>query len=200
MSENLDQKIESLIEPFSSFITNLIFTSFSIQNNQVPLVVIWLVIASLFFNFYFRFINIRAFKQGWLVAIGKFDKPDAPGEITHFQSFTAAMSGTIGLGNIAGVAVAISIGGPGAIFWMWVSGIIGMSTKFFTSALAVMYRGVDSAGKKQGGPMYFIVNGLGKKWFPMIIPRSSTEYLRPWGPIRSFTTKSGGQTTSHDLP
>ena len=76
MFENLDQKIESLIEPFSSFITNLIFTSFSIQNNQVPLVVVWLVIASLFFTFYFRFINIRAFKQGWLVAIGKFDKPD----------------------------------------------------------------------------------------------------------------------------
>ena len=114
----LDQKIEDLVQPISDFFTDIIFVSISFQNNSLPLVVIWLVFASLFFTFYFRFINIRAFKRAFLVAIGRYDKPDSPGEITHFQAFTAAMSGTIGLGNIAGVAVAISIGGPGAMLWM----------------------------------------------------------------------------------
>ena len=166
MSENLDQKIESLIEPFSSFITNLIFTSFSIQNNQVPLVVIWLVIASLFFTFYFRFINIRAFKQGWLVAIGKFDKPDAPGEITHFQSFTAAMSGTIGLGNIAGVAVAISIGGPGAMLWMIIMAFFGMTLKFVEVSLGHKYRVIHSDGTVSGGAIRYLSDGMKECGFP----------------------------------
>ena len=114
-----------------------------------------------------RFIPFKYFFHAIDIIRGKFNDKKSDGEISHFQALTTALSATVGMGNIAGVAVAISIGGPGAIFWMWVSGIIGMSTKFFTSALAVMYRGVDSAGKKQGGPMYFIVNGLGKKWFPM---------------------------------
>ena len=100
---------------------------------------------------------------------GKYDDPNDPGQITHFQALTTALSSTIGMGNIAGVAVAISIGGPGAIFWMWVSAIVGMSTKFFTSTLAIMFRGKDSAGELQGGPMYFIMEGLGKSWKPLAI-------------------------------
>jgi len=95
---------------------------------------------------------------------GKYDDKNDAGEITHFQALTTALSATVGMGNIAGVAVAIAIGGPGAVFWMWVSAVIGMSTKFFTATLAVMFRGKDSAGKIQGGPMYFIIEGLGKKW------------------------------------
>ncbi|NRA92536.1 MAG: alanine:cation symporter family protein, partial [Psychroserpens sp.] len=87
-----------------------------------------------------------------------------PGEISHFKALTTALSSTIGMGNIAGVALAISIGGPGAMFWMWISAIVGMSTKFFTCTLAVMYRGKDSHGDIQGGPMYFIREGLGKGW------------------------------------
>ncbi len=100
---------------------------------------------------------------------GRFDNPDDPGEISHFKALSTALSSTIGMGNIAGVAVAITIGGPGAIFWMWVSGLIGMHTKFFTCTLAVLFRGKDSLGELQGGPMYFIVNGLGEKWRPMAI-------------------------------
>src|SRR5690606_36907276 len=100
---------------------------------------------------------------------GKYDNPNDSGEITHFQALTTALSSTIGMGNIAGVAVAISIGGPGAVFWMWISAIIGMSTKFFTSTLAIMYRGKDSHGNIQGGPMYFIVEGLGAKWKPLAV-------------------------------
>ena len=123
---------------------------------------LYLLIISKFtpFKYFFHAIDIIR---------GRFDDKKSDGEISHFQALTTALSATVGMGNIAGVAVAISIGGPGAIFWMWISGLIGMSTKFFTSALAVMYRGVDSAGNKQGGPMYFIVNGLGKKWLPMAI-------------------------------
>jgi len=100
---------------------------------------------------------------------GKYDDPNDPGQISHFQALTTALSSTIGMGNIAGVAVAISIGGPGAVFWMWISAVVGMSTKFFTSTLAIMFRGKDSAGKLQGGPMYFIVEGLGKSWKPLAI-------------------------------
>ena len=94
----------------------------------------------------------------------KNHESDALGEISHLQSLSTALASTIGMGNIAGVAVAISIGGPGAIFWMWISGIIGMSTKFFTGSLSIMYRGHDSLGRIQGGPMYFITSGLSKRW------------------------------------
>ena len=128
-----------------------------------------LIGGGLYLLFVSKFLPFKYFFHAIDIVRGKFNDKKSDGEISHFQALTTALSATVGMGNIAGVAVAISIGGPGAIFWMWVSGIIGMSTKFFTSALAVMYRGVDSAGKKQGGPMYFIVNGLGKKWFPMAI-------------------------------
>ena len=116
-----------------------------------------------------RFIPFKYFFHAINIIRGKFNDKKSNGEISHFQALTTALSATIGMGNIAGVAVAISIGGPGAIFWMWISAIIGMSTKFYTSALAVMYRGVDSSGNKQGGPMYFIIEGLGKKWMPIAV-------------------------------
>ncbi len=128
-----------------------------------------LIGGGLYLLFVSKFLPFKYFFHAIDIVRGKFNDKKSDGEISHFQALTTALSATVGMGNIAGVAVAISIGGPGAIFWMWVSGIIGMSTKFFTSALAVMYRGVDSAGKKQGGPMYFIVNGLGKKWIPVAI-------------------------------
>ncbi|WP_055436780.1 alanine/glycine:cation symporter family protein [Lacinutrix algicola] len=116
-----------------------------------------------------RFLPFRYLGHAIQVLRGKFDNPEDSGEITHFQALTTALSSTIGMGNIAGVAVAISIGGPGAVFWMWISAIIGMSTKFFTSSLAIMYRGKDSEGKTQGGPMYFITEGLGKHWKPLAV-------------------------------
>jgi len=116
-----------------------------------------------------RFETFRLIGHAFQVLSGKYDDPNDPGQITHFQALTTALSSTIGMGNIAGVAVAISIGGPGAIFWMWISAIVGMSTKFFTSTLAIMFRGKDSAGELQGGPMYFIIEGLGKSWKPLAI-------------------------------
>jgi len=118
---------------------------------------------------YSRFLPFRYIGHAIQVLRGKYDDPNDPGEITHFQALTTALSATIGMGNIAGVTVAITLGGPGAIFWLWISGFIGMATKFFTSTLAILYRGKDSEGNIQGGPMYFIVEGLGKKWKPLAI-------------------------------
>ena len=116
-----------------------------------------------------RFLPFRYLGHSIAVLRGKYDNESDAGEITHFQALTTALSATVGMGNIAGVAVAIAIGGPGAVFWMWVSAVIGMSTKFYTAALAILYRGVDSEGKIQGGPMYFIIHGLGKKWMPLAV-------------------------------
>ncbi|MCL4169398.1 UNVERIFIED_CONTAM: hypothetical protein GTU68_031947, partial [Idotea baltica] len=116
-----------------------------------------------------RFLPFRYIGHAIKVLRGKYDDPNDPGQISHFKALTTALSSTIGMGNIAGVAVAISVGGPGAMFWMWVSAIVGMSTKFFTSTLAIMYRGKDSVGELQGGPMYFIIEGFGKSWKPLAV-------------------------------
>ena len=129
----------------------------------LPLLIL-LMGGGLYLLFRIHFIPFRYLGHAIAILRGKFDNESDAGEITHFQALTTALSATVGMGNISGVAVAIAIGGPGAVFWMWVSAIIGMSTKFFTASLAVMFRGTDSAGEIQGGPMYFIREGLGRKW------------------------------------
>lgn len=131
-----------------------------------PLVVL-LVGGGLFFLIYSRFIPYRYFFHSINILRGKYDDPNDPGDITHFEALASALAATVGLGNISGVAVAIAIGGPGAVFWMWVSAVVGMATKFFTCTLSIMYRGKDSNGDLQGGTMYMIMEGLGKKWKPL---------------------------------
>ncbi|MFZ9982901.1 MAG: alanine/glycine:cation symporter family protein [Cyclobacteriaceae bacterium] len=128
-----------------------------------------LILGGIFFMFYSRFIQYKYFTHAINILRGKFDDPDAPGQINAYQALSTALASTVGMGNIAGVAAAISIGGPGALFWMWVTAFVGMSTNFFTSALSVMYRGKDSAGNIQGGPMYVIREALGKGWQPLAI-------------------------------
>lgn len=150
------QKLDQLIADFASFVWGL------------PLIIL-LIGGGLYLLILSKFLPFRYIGHAIQVLRGKYDNPNDPGQISHFQALSTALSSTIGMGNIAGVAVAISIGGPGAMFWMWVSAIIGMSTKFFTSSLAIMFRGKDSNGEIQGGPMYFIVEGLGKKWKPLAI-------------------------------
>ena len=168
MIDNLDKLIDSFVRPISDYVTNIIFTTISIQQSELPLVVIWLVIASIFFTFYFGFINVRAFKRSMAVALGKFDNPNAPGEITHFQSFTAALSGTIGLGNIAGVAIAISIGGPGAMLWMIIMAFFGMTLKFVEVSLGHKYRIIHKDGTVSGGAIRYLSDGIGKRGFPKL--------------------------------
>lgn len=126
-----------------------------------------LVGSGLAFTIYLGFIQFRGFKHALQVVSGKFDKKGEPGEISHFQALCTALSATVGLGNIAGVAIAVSVGGPGATFWMIVCGLVGMATKYSECSLAVMYRKIDDKGTVHGGPMYYIEMGLGKAWKPM---------------------------------
>lgn len=132
----------------------------------LPLVYL-LVGGGLFFMIYSRFAPFKYFKHALEILRGKYDDPADPGDISHFEALSSALAATVGMGNISGVAVAIFMGGPGALFWMWVSAFVGMATKFFTCTLAILYRGHDSAGDLQGGPMYVIEEGLGKKWKPL---------------------------------
>ena len=129
----------------------------------MPLVYL-LVGGGLFFLIYSRFAPFKYFKHALDILRGKYDNPDDPGDISHFEALSSALAATVGMGNISGVAVAIFMGGPGALFWMWVSAFVGMATKFFTCSLSIMYRGEDSEGKVQGGPMYIIREGLAKRW------------------------------------
>ena len=123
----------------------------------------------LFFAVFSRFSPFRYLGHGMALLLGKKVEHDAPGEVSHFRALCSALSGTVGMGNVAGVAVAITQGGPGAIFWMWVCALLGMATKFYTCSLAVMYRGKDENGVEQGGPMYFIREGLGERWKPLSV-------------------------------
>lgn len=150
------EQLEKFSEQFSSFAWG------------IPLLIL-LVGGGLYLLILSRFLPFRYFSHAISVLRGKYDDPNDPGEISHFKALTTALSSTIGMGNIAGVALAISVGGPGAMFWMWISAIVGMSTKYFTSTLAILYRGKDSSGQLQGGPMYFIREGLGKRWKPLAL-------------------------------
>lgn len=134
-----------------------------------PPLIVLLVGGGLFFLLYSRALPFRHFGHGFAILTGRYDNLSGQGTLSHFQALTTALSGTLGLGNIAGVALAITAGGPGAVFWMWLTAIVGIATKFFTATAAVMYRGYDSQGQLQGGPMYVIREGLGKRWLPLAV-------------------------------
>ncbi|MBC8226551.1 MAG: alanine:cation symporter family protein [Gammaproteobacteria bacterium] len=145
-----------LINNFFANLSNFLWGNFGVANLVIG--------GGIFFLFYSRLTPFRYFKHAFDILLGKYDDPDDDGQISHFQALSTALSSTVGIGNIAGVAVAISLGGPGALFWMWVSAIVGMATKFFTCSLGIMFRGHDSDGELQGGPMYVIEQGMGKKF------------------------------------
>ncbi len=147
---------------FYTFMDNLL-AGFSGFMWGMPLLVL-LLGGGLYFTIFCRFVPFRYFKHGIDVLRGKYDSKDDPGAIPHYQALSSALASTVGMGNISGVAIAIATGGPGALFWMWLSAIVGMATKFFTCTLSIMYRGKDDEGVIQGGPMYYIEQGLGKKF------------------------------------
>ena len=134
-----------------------------------PPLVVLLVGGGLFFMIHSRLMHFRYLGHSYDLLRGKYNKQSgaAAGDISHYRALATALAGTIGLGNITGVAVAITVGGPGAVFWMWVTAIVGTSTKFYTASLAILYRGYDDSGKLQGGPMYVIREGLGRRWLPL---------------------------------
>ena len=150
------QTLENLTAAFASFVWG-------------PPLLLLLLGGGIFFLLYSRGLPYRFLGHSIAILTGRFDSKDDPGDLSHFQALSSALSGTLGLGNIAGVAVAIHVGGPGAVFWMWMTAIVGIATKFFTCTLAVMYRGEDSLGRIQGGPMYVIREALGKRWQPLAV-------------------------------
>lgn len=148
--------IDGLFSPASSAISSVIFYELSIGSLNLPLIVVWLIIAAAFFTVVFRGVQFREFKHAGSVIRGRYSSEDDPGEISHFQALSSAVSGTVGLGNIAGVAVAITLGGPGATFWMILAGFLGMCTKFVECTLAVKYRIFHSDGTVTGGPFQYL--------------------------------------------
>jgi AGCS family alanine or glycine:cation symporter len=169
---NLDTTINTVLKPVSDTVSSIVFYSVPVgqTGHSIPVILLWLVAVSLFCTFYFRFINFRLFKHAFELMRGKHDpdQGEGAGEISRFEALTTTMSGTVGLGNIAGVAVAVSIGGPGAVFWMVLMGLFGMSTKFLEASLGVKYRHDIGDGRYSGGPMYYLKDGLAEKGMPKL--------------------------------
>ena len=188
--KGLDQQIDEAFKPISDFFSQVIFFTIPLAGMDVPFVLLLLVGSALFFTIYFKFPNVFHFKTAINVVRGKYDDLDhisvnpelaidgdiadtikdesEEGEVTHFQALATAVSGTVGNGNIAGVALAIALGGPGATFWMIVCGFLGMSTKFVECTLGVQYRDVGDDGTVYGGPMYYISKGLKERGFNLL--------------------------------
>ncbi|HEX8546497.1 MAG TPA: alanine:cation symporter family protein, partial [Cytophagaceae bacterium] len=168
MVQSFDEKINQAVAPFTNFISGIVFYSISIGNVNVPLILIWLLGAGLFFTIYFRFLNFTHFSKALKIVFAKEDNVQNKGEVSHFQALSAALSGTLGLGNISGVAIAISIGGPGATVWMIFAGLIGMCSKFAECTLGVKYRILNQNGSVSGGPMYYLSKGFENRGWPTL--------------------------------
>ncbi len=194
MAQGIDEAINEAFMPVAIWWEQFVFTTIGSGNFTIPIVLIILIGGASFFTIYFGFINIRKFPMAIQVVRGKYDEVEnaAPadpailatssdgdikdtirdeshhGEVNHFQALATAVSGTVGLGNIAMVAVAISIGGPGATFWMVLAGVLGMSSKFVECTLGVKYRDIDDTGRVYGGPMYYLSKGLKERGFEKI--------------------------------
>ena len=159
----IDETINTYVAPVSNAIVSVVFYSVPVLGADLPLIVVWLVVAAAIATVYFNFISFRAFGHAIDLIKGDYANPKDAGEVSHFQALATALSGTVGLGNIAGVAIAVSIGGPGATFWMILAGLLGMSLKFAECTLGVKYRNEYADGTVSGGPMYYLSKGLAEK-------------------------------------
>ncbi|MFL0028136.1 alanine/glycine:cation symporter family protein [Streptomyces sp. NBUL23] len=164
ITENVDDAVSGFFEPIAKWLGEIVFYAVPVGGTDLPVIVAWLVVAGLVFTGWFGFVQLRKFRLAVDVVRGKYDDTDSAGEVNHFQALTAAVSGTVGLGNIAGVAVAVSIGGAGATFWMILCGLLGMATKFVEVTLGVKYREVHSDGTVSGGPMHYLPKGLAERF------------------------------------
>ena len=162
-SESVDELINNGFGVATGWFVKAIFSSIRIADYDVLWVILWLAAAGIVFTAVFKAVNIRAFPLALRTVRGKYSGPDDPGNISHFQALATAVSGTVGLGNIAGVAIGISIAGPGVAFWLFLSGFLGMATKFAECTLGVKYRSLDGEGHVQGGPMYYLKRGMAER-------------------------------------
>ncbi|MGF1459911.1 MAG: alanine:cation symporter family protein, partial [Leptolyngbyaceae cyanobacterium] len=154
LNEGFDQAL--------NFSINVLERTLFFSIGELPLIILWLLMGAIYFTLRMGFINVRAFNHALQVTLGRYDTPDEAGEVSHFQAIATALSATIGLGNIAGVAIGIQLGGPGAVVWMTLAGFLGMSSKFVECTLAQQYRTVRADGTVAGGPMYYLSQGLDK--------------------------------------
>ncbi|MDU0300450.1 alanine/glycine:cation symporter family protein [Streptomyces sp. PAL114] len=164
ITTTIDDAVSDFFDPVATTVGDIVFYTVPVGGADLPLIVAWLVVAGLVFTSWFGLIQARKLKLAFDVVRGRFDEKGSPGEVSHFQALTAAVSGTVGLGNIAGVAVAVSIGGPGATFWMILCGLLGMATKFVEVTLGVKYREEHPDGTVSGGPMHYLPKGLAERF------------------------------------
>lgn len=163
-AQSVDQAINDWVSWLTTPFVNFIFSN--LPGTTFPWIVLWLITAAVVFTLYFSFVQLRCFGLAISLVKGDYSDPKDAGEVSHFQALSAALSGTVGLGNIAGVAVAIAIGGPGATFWMILAGFLGMASKFTECTLGVKFRNEYADGTVSGGPMYYLSKGLAQKGFP----------------------------------
>ncbi|WP_339949007.1 alanine/glycine:cation symporter family protein [uncultured Albimonas sp.] len=163
-AQSLDETINTIFADYTGWYVALIFAD--LPGTNFSWIALWLVVAALIFTGYFGFIQIKGFVHSIRLVRGDYSDPDDAGEVSHFQALATALSGTVGLGNIAGVAVAVGIGGPGATFWMVIAGLFGMATKFTECTLGVRYRNEYPDGRVSGGPMYYITKGFKERGLP----------------------------------
>ena len=163
-AQSVDEKVNQIFASSTGWFVNLIFSNF--PGTSFPWIVAWLVIGATVFTLYFGFIQFRAIGHSIALVKGDYSDPNDSGEVSHFQALATALSGTVGLGNIAGVAVAVSIGGPGATFWMILAGLMGMASKFTECTLGVKYRNEYPDGRVSGGPMYYLTKGFAERGVP----------------------------------
>lgn len=166
--KSLDARINDAVAPFTDAISSVIFYAVPIGEVSLPLIIVWLIGGASIFTVYMGFINVRGFRHAIELVRGDYSNPQHQGEVSHFQALAAALSGTVGLGNIAGVAIAVSIGGPGATFWMILAGLLGMSSKFVECTLGVKYRTLNPDGSVSGGPMYYLSKALALRHRPLL--------------------------------
>ena len=168
MNVTPDQWVEAHVGPVAEALSSAVFYAVPVAGTQVPLIVIWLAVAAVFFTVYLRFINLRALGLAIRHVKGDFADPTARGEISHFKAVATAISGTVGVGNIGGVAVAISLGGPGAAFWLFLAGLLSMSTKLVECTLGVKYRRYNDDGSVSGGPMFYLESYFRERGWPSL--------------------------------
>ncbi|MCF6521920.1 sodium:alanine symporter family protein [Streptomyces sp. JJ36] len=159
----IEERINAVFDPIATGLGDFVFGEVTVFGTTFPWIVAWLVLAGAAFTLYFGFVQVRGFRLALRILRGRHSSPDDPGEITHFQALTSAVSGTVGLGNIAGVGVAVTIGGAGATFWMVLCGLLGMCSKFVECTLGVRYRDEHPDGTVSGGPMQYLSKGLAER-------------------------------------
>lgn len=160
---NIDDSINNVTAPIATWVGQVVFFKIPVFGAQLPVVVLWLIAGAVFFTVYMRFINLSGFAHAIRLVRGDYADPKSAGEVSHFQALATAVSGTVGIGNIGGVAVAVTVGGAGATFWLILAGFLGMSTKFVECTLGVKYRNENPDGSVSGGPMYYLRKGFAER-------------------------------------